>query len=402
MRIGMFLDTSFPPDSRVENEAYSLIADGHEVFLFSLNFNNLRPEQTNINGIQVHRYPTDTVLYKSSALAYPIPLFHWLVKRRIKDFITRYKPQVLHVHDMVLAEAVLSENKQWKLPFVLDLHENRPEIMRYYPHLQRFPGKLLIKPAVWIRAQRRLMKEADKLILVTAEAKRVAVEQDEIAAAKITVVPNTIHPEIFYSYPIENRLLEKFAGGFNVVYAGDTGLRRGTDTAIRAVALLKEAIPGLQLILVGKSTEDIQLKALASELDVENQVFFEGWQPVSLFPSYFKLAQLCISPIKRNLHHDTTFANKIFQYMAMGKPLLVSDCPPQVRVVEGERCGLVHEAGNAEEMSEKVLQLYKNESLRKEMGGNARRAVEERWNWQHTSKDMLRLYRALNDQDIKN
>jgi glycosyltransferase involved in cell wall biosynthesis len=401
MRIGMFLDTSFPPDSRVENEAFSLIADGHEVFLFSLNFKNLQPEQENVNGIKLHRYAANKLLFKASALAYPLPLFQMLVKPMIEDFIKRYQPQALHVHDMLLARAVMQVNKQLQLPLTLDLHENRPEIMRYYPHLQRFPGKFLIKPTVWAKAQRRLMKEADKVVLVTEEAREVAVLQDGITKEKIIVVPNTIHPEIFYQYPIEEQLLEKFRSGFNIVYAGDTGLRRGTDTAIRAVALLKKDIPEIRLVLVGKSTEDVRLKTLARELQVEDKVFFEGWQAVSLFPTYFKLAQLCISPIKRNPHHDTTFANKIFQYMAMGKPLLVSDCPPQLRVVVEEVCGMVHEADNAHDMAGKILYLYRNKQLREEMGENARRAVQERWNWQYTSRDLLRLYRTLSSENCE-
>ena len=55
MRIALFLDQSFPPDSRVENEAHSLVEAGHEVHLFSLNFKKLSPARETVNGIQVHR-----------------------------------------------------------------------------------------------------------------------------------------------------------------------------------------------------------------------------------------------------------------------------------------------------------------------------------------------------------
>ena len=42
---------------------------------------------------------------------------------------------------------------------------------------------------------------------------------------------------------------------------------------------------------------------------------------------------VCISPLLRNLHHDTTYANKIFQYMALAKPLLVSDATAQKNII---------------------------------------------------------------------
>ena len=48
----MVLDAEFPPDSRVENEAVSLIGAGHEVHLFSLNYGS-HPDYEEINGIHV-------------------------------------------------------------------------------------------------------------------------------------------------------------------------------------------------------------------------------------------------------------------------------------------------------------------------------------------------------------
>src|SRR5690606_13970388 len=124
MKIGMILDTPFPPDARVENEGYSLIEAGHEVFLFSLDFGQKRSSES-INGIQVLRYKSNTLLYKLSALAYTFPFYHNLLLSKINHFIKESKPDALHIHDMVIAEAVFKVNERYGLPVVLDLHENR-------------------------------------------------------------------------------------------------------------------------------------------------------------------------------------------------------------------------------------------------------------------------------------
>ncbi len=121
----------------------------------------------------------------------------------------------------------------------------------------------------------------------------------------------------------------------------------------------------------------------------------QGWQDVSLFPSYVEASTVCISPLKRNLHHDTTFANKIFQYMAMGKPVVVSDSTAQANVIKQEDCGLVHEAENHEDLAEKLLQLLKNKDEAIRLGGNGRQAVLERWNWKVTSQELVNLYNNL-------
>ncbi|MEQ8245418.1 glycosyltransferase family 4 protein [Fulvivirga sp.] len=389
MRIGMFLDTAFPPDSRVENEAISLIKAGHEVHLFSLDYEGRKSKEI-VNGIQVHRYKADKLTYKLSALAYTFPFFHNRIKKLIRQFIEEIQPDVIHIHDMVIAKAVMDVNKG--LPVVLDLHENRPEIMKHYKHVNEGLGKWLISTNKWNAVQDELIKRCDHLILVTEEAKKVVADKGLKNADQITVVPNTILPEVYLNYKIDDSILERFKDTYNLVYLGDTSLRRGTDTAIKAIALLKDKIPNVKLILVGESSVDDQLMSLAKELAVDNHVSFEGWQDGSLFSSYVEASDGCLSPLKRNPHHDTTFANKLFQYMAMGKPVVVSDSTTQANVVNSENCGLVFEAENERELADQIIKLYEDKELSKQLGANGAAAVKERWNWDITSRDLLKMY----------
>ena len=378
----------------MENEAVSLIRDGHEVFLFCLK----RPgeqDQQNVKGIEVCRYPTNNLEYKLSALAYTVPFYHYIMARKIRSFLDTYRPEVLHVHDLTIARAAFLANSDSELPVVLDLHENRPVIMKEYVHLKKWPGKWIISPSTWEKYQEKYCKKADRVIVVTDEAAQDLSREYHIDPGLITVVPNTVDTSIYMKYQIDAEVAQKWKDGFNILYMGDTGLRRGTDTAIRALSLLIDVIPNVRLILVGSNTEDVRLRDLATELRVSDHVIFEGWQDVSLFPSYVSAADVCLSPLKRNRHHDTTFANKIFQYMAGGKPLVVSNCSPQQRVVEDENCGLVHYAEDAEDLASCILKIYQNTELAGQMGKNALNAVLERWNWKKTAGPLLAIYRGL-------
>lgn len=397
MKIGMFLDDSFPPDSRVENEAYSLIRAGHRVYLFSLDYQGSGPKREHIRGIEVCRYRAGWLTYKLSALACSFPFFLWIVKKKIKRFLAEMKPDALHVHDMVIAQAVMDANDQSTnpLPVTLDLHENRPEIMQFYPHLKRFPGKYLINIDRWRIQQQALIKRADKVVLVTPEAVEVAVSTTGEPVSKFLVVPNTIEKDIYFNYPLNKEVVESFRKGFNMVYTGDTGLRRGTDTAIRALSKVIEVVPEARLILVGNSTEDEVLKELVMELGLGAAVIFEGWQDVSLFPSYIHATRVCISPLKRNLHHDTTYANKLFQYMAGKRPLLVSDCTAQAQLVKQVGCGLVHEAENAQALADCLLYLYKNPAEAGRMGERGYQAVADTYHWQQTSQPLISHYESM-------
>jgi len=396
MKIGFFLDQSFPPDSRVENEAYSLIKAGHEVHLFSLDYDKKGPSNEEINGIHVHRYKAGRLIYKLSALAYTNGWFKKLISKNIEAFIDVVRPDVLHVHDMVIAETVMDVNDaNYNKPLVLDLHENRPEIMQFYPHLKKFPGKQLIRIGEWRKKQSELIKRADHVILVTKEAIEVAAFETSLTKEKFTDVANTVEPDIYWNYKMDREIIKRYKKGFDIVYVGDTGLRRGTDTAIAAIKLLINKIPEIQLVLVGKSTEDEFLKQKVFELGLTSNVLFEGWQDVSNFPSYIEGAEVCISPLHRNKHHDTTFANKLFQYMAGARPVVVSDCDAQANVVNETNCGLVFEAGNAQELADCLNELYKNPHRAKEYGENGKQAVVDKYNWNETSKGLIALYQRL-------
>jgi glycosyltransferase involved in cell wall biosynthesis len=393
MRIGMILDAPFPPDLRVEKEAISLLQDGHEVILFCLDYSDSAAQEVH-KGIKIARYKSNVIEYKLSALAYTLPVYHWLMITKLKKFTSTFKPDVLHIHDMVIAEAALTVAEQLGLKSILDLHENRPEIMKEYLHLQKFPGKYIIDLKIWARKQVDLVKRADNIIVVTELAKNSLSKETGKRPDKIVVVPNT--PSIdFLSHHIESSIIDRMQGTFNLLYIGDTSARRGIIDAIEAVNSLKDVIKNIRLWIIGKSSFDPYAKQVVQKLDIVKFVQFEGWQPERLFPSYITGSHICLSPLKRNVHHDTTFANKIFQYMSLGRPTLVSDCTAQAELITDENCGLVHEAGNIESLSNCIIKLFENEKLRESMGENAKAAVINKWNWEFTSLSLVELYKNL-------
>ena len=394
MKIGMILDAEFPPDPRVENEALSLIKDGHEVFLFCLKYADEKTSET-INGIQVKRYVSNVLEYKLSALAYTIPLYNFLMKQKIHRFIKETNIEAMHVHDIRIADAAFKVNKKYNLPVVLDLHDNMPEVMKLYPHLQKFPGKYIISPKKWKKKEREFIVRANKVIAVSPEFLENIEERIPSSKEKLVLVPNTIRESFYKDYNIDQSIIRRYKDKFVVLYLGDTHLRRGLQTAIEAITSLKEKIPNIKLVIVGKNTTDVVLKQQVVDLKLESFVDFEGWKNVSLFQSYIISSTICISPLHRNLQHDVAYANKIFQYMSLARPLLVSDAIAQRKLVEKNNTGLVHKDRDVDDFSEKILSLYKSEALRNELGQNGKLFIQKKFSWEQTSKELLHLYNNL-------
>lgn len=391
MRIGMILDKTFPPDPRVENEAISLLKHGHEVFLFCLKYNNEKQTES-INGIQVRRYKSNTLIYKLSALVYTFPFYTKVMSKKIFHFLTNNKIEAIHIHDIRIAEAVFKVNKKLHLPTVLDLHDNMPEVIKLYPHLQKFPGKQLISPKKWKQKEEEFIKKATKVITVSPEFIDEVVERANILKNKIVLVPNTVLKSFYENAAVDETIITKYKHNFVILYLGDTALRRGLQTAIEAMLILKEKIPNCKLVIVGNNTTDIVLKQQVKNLKLENYVDFQGWKNVSLFPSYIMASSICISPLLRNIQHDVAYANKVFQYMSFKKPLVVSNAIAQKNLIKKTNAGLVHLEDNPIDFAEKIMQLYNDEQLRIQLGENGKQFIENTFCWEKTSEKLIDLY----------
>ena len=394
MRIGMVLDAAFPPDPRVENEAVSLVKSGHQVYLFCLEYGDEKVSEI-INGIQVKRYKSSKLEYKLSALVYTIPFYTFLMQKKIDQFITETKIEALHIHDIRIAQAVFNANKKFNLPVVLDLHDNMPEVMKLYPHLQKFPGKYIISPKKWKQKEEEFIKKATKVISVSPEFIETLQMRLPSEKEKFILVPNTIRASFFEEYTVNVSIIEKYKNKFVILYLGDTHVRRGLQTAISSVEKLKDKIPNIKLVIVGKNTTDVVLKQQVEDLKLYDFVDFEVWQNVALFQSYILSSAICISPLHRNLQHDVAYANKIFQYMSLGKSLLVSDAIAQKRLIERTNSGLVHQEKDVKDFSDKILKLFSDEKLRTQLGENGKNFVRNEFSWEQTSKKLLHLYENL-------
>jgi glycosyltransferase involved in cell wall biosynthesis len=395
MRIGMILDSDFPPDPRVENEAVTLIKNGYEVYLFSLSFDKNFTANEIYNGIHVVRCYCPPIVYKFMALAYTLPLYHLYFRKPILKFLMSYKIDTVHIHDMQIARSIFYLKKSINSTIVLDLHENRPEIMKYYKHVNTFPGKYLIFPSIWKKFEKKYIQLSDRVVVVTNSAKEYYVNLYGVNPGKIFVVPNTVREKFYREYKLNRQIVERFKGKFNFLYLGETGRRRGMFELIDA---MKKAINmGVEanLIIVGTSKDEYLLKEKVKKNNLGKNVFIEGWKDFGLFQSYLTVADVGVCPLHRNIHHDTTFANKIFQYASFGLPVIASNSTAQKRVLDKMQCGLFHEAKNSDDLAKKLFEIYKKKDLRNKLSTNAIEAIRTKYKWEIISMSLIDLYQGI-------
>ncbi len=393
----MILEEPFPPDVRVENEAQTLAGAGHRVDIISVAFGPEPKFEQYSPGVFVHRWHVHRQLFKKlrgTVLRFPIYARWW--KRFASRLFYAHRIDTVHVHDLPLASVGLSLCRRFRIPFVLDLHENYPAALKVWPHTKKFLGGYFYSAPLWEEYERSMVREADRIIVVVEESRdRLSTIVDP---SKIVVLPNTLNlttvPEFTEGRP-------KTAEEFSILYFGGFGPHRGLATAIRAMVPVMRQISSAKLYLVGDGSDRQDLMRLANDLSLEKNVEFCGWTPfVEAVREYLAPSDVCLIPAESNEHTQTTIPHKLFQYMYFEKPVVVSDCRPLKRIVKETNCGVVFPAGDSEALGQAIITLHNSPPLRKRLGKNGRKAVMKVYNWSRTSRKLVGLYQQIED-DLK-
>lgn len=168
--------------------------------------------------------------------------------------------------------------------------------------------------------------------------------------------------------------------------------------AVQALVKVRKEIPSIKLLLIGSPSDEgytRKLRNLIQALRLQDFVEILSWQPLEKVPTYIQLSNVGLVPHRRNPHTDSTIPHKLFQYMLMGKPVIVSNCLPLERLVLETKSGLVFEAGNSADLALQIKELYFNKSLRSECGSAGREAVFKRYNWREEAKKLISMYDNL-------
>jgi glycosyltransferase involved in cell wall biosynthesis len=145
---------------------------------------------------------------------------------------------------------------------------------------------------------------------------------------------------------------------FLLLFSGLISHDRGLDTALRALRHLHDRTPGrYALLVVGEGPARGDVEAEARLLRLENDVRFTGWIDYGRLPDVIARASIGLLPFHACLHIDASLANRLFEYMAHGLPIVATDIRPMTRVVQDTGCGIVFPSGDDEALAVAVSTL---------------------------------------------
>ena len=100
---------------------------------------------------------------------------------------------------------------------------------------------------------------------------------------------------------------------------------------------------------------------------------------------------LCV--LRKTPNHVNALAIKLFEYMAAGIPIVCSNFPLWVEIVEKNGCGICVEPGHSEKIIEAIQYLLKNPKEAKRMGDIGKQIVREKYNWDREKEFLIQKYR---------
>ena len=392
----MIVDNEILSDPRVMGEARGLFNAGIEVIVLCPNYGN-RPAFEESDGIHIVRFPFPKKLRGLSfAIMNFIPIYVWYWSRIIKKFLIKYKPDIVHVHDLYMIRCAYKSVNTLHIPMVADLHENFPAAIREYEWTKKLPYRWIVNTAYWEKNEGNLLSKADYIVTLSDSfADYLSTKHPSIRRERFIQFPNVPDVRMFDKYSASAPLNDNNQG-FNLFYFGVISARRGIITTIQALELLSD-LPEIRLILTGPidKAERNEFDFWMQKPELKDRIIHYPWKELKELPALVHSSSICLSPIEKNEQHESGVANKVFQYMLLGSPLIVSDCRPQAEIVTQSECGLVFRSGNEEDLARQIRELYNNPDMREKMAKNGTKAIHEKYNLANSIKVLIDAYKKL-------
>ncbi|MEK6299582.1 MAG: glycosyltransferase [Acidobacteriota bacterium] len=242
---------------------------------------------------------------------------------------------------------------------------------------------------LWLlRRFERLNLNAADQIFVVSEVERRNLLAAGIEADRIVVNPNGVDVDRFApgcggrevraALGVSDKIVVGFVGTF--------GPWHGAPVLAETVALVSESAR-CHFLFVGDGEQRSTVERIIDSASKNAVVTFAGRIPHSQVPSYLDACDVFAAPNVRSGDGSEFFGSptKLFEYMAMARPVIGSRLGQIADVIEDGSNGVLVEPGNAEALARAIEKLAADKELRAKLGYAARRTVIERYTWRHNA-----------------
>jgi len=367
----------YPHDIRVFKEVNTVKGE-HAIHMFLTDTVKTSPKVESLDTVIVHRFHHRS--FKNKVIQYPFSLFRYL---QITKSVIQTSPDICHVHNFPLLFSGILVKLFTRSGLVYDAHEDYASMR--YPH-NKLLTYLLRKVELFLV---RLF--VDRVITVNQSLKSYFLSSE----VKTSVLMNLPFRAIQKSgdKAVISQLTDK---DFVVGYVGHIHEGRGYEALIPLCTHLIQSNVTAKFLIVGGGPFEREFDRLVKTNKLDDYFVMTGEVDHQEIPSFLRridVGLVLFTPICYNNMIATP--NKLFEYMAFGIPVVVSDLPEMRKIVDETRCGILIDPSNLREIGDSIKYLTKNPEEAKKMGKNGKKAFETKYNWDIQEGELLRMYEEL-------
>ena len=351
-----------------------LIKDGHEVTVVTYRDSADVPEYENDKGVNVYRVD-NYMIHPNNFIDWIMQLNFNMLSKATEIINKEGGFDVIHAHDWLVTYAAKSLKNAYDIPIVATIHATEAgRNSGIHDETQRY-----INDTEWL-----LTYEATEVIVNSNYMKNEIQRLFGLPFDKINVIPNGINLSNFTGIERDYDFRRQYAMDNEkiILYVGRLVYEKGVHHLIAAMPKILSNYHDAKLIIAGRGGMMDELRAEASNLGLNDKIYFTGYLNSKQVQKMYKCADVAVFPSTYE-----PFGIVALEAMLAGVPTVVSDVGGLDEIVTNGVDGMKSYAGNANSIADSVTALLYDHQLATNVSKKAKQKVKEQFDWEKIAQD---------------
>ena len=351
-----------------------LIKDGHEVTVVTYRDNADVPEYENDKGVNVYRVD-NYMIHPNNFIDWIMQLNFNMLSKATEIINKEGGFDVFHAHDWLVTYAAKSLKNAYDIPIVATIHATEAgRNSGIHDETQRY-----INDTEWL-----LTYEATEVIVNSNYMKNEIQRLFGLPFDKINVIPKGINLSNFTGIERDYDFRRQYAMDNEkiILYVGRLVYEKGVQHLIAAMPKILSNYNDAKLIIAGRGGMMDELRAEASNLGLNDKIYFTGYLNSKQVQKMYKCADVAVFPSTYE-----PFGIVALVALLAGVPWVVWDVGGLDEIVTHGVDGMKSYAGNANSIADSVTALLYDHQLATNVSKKAKQKVKDQFNWEKIAQD---------------
>lgn len=327
-------------------------------------------------NVTVIRFPAIELIHN-----YPLPQFwnkdFWIIWREVRLL----QPDIILSRTRFFFPSLMAGYFAWKKNIHWVHIEHGSDFAQFGSPLKNFIGRVYDHTFGNI-----ILKNADTLVGNSEASKKFVCTLS--GRHDCHVIHRGIEKVLIESATLQMKIREDNPTKVIIGYIGRLIAGKGVEDLIRAFA--NSETHSSLLIIIGDGPEQTKLENLCRELSLEHHVLFLGAQPHTIAMGHLKTWDIFVNP-----SYTEGIPTSVIEAALLGKAIIATDVGGTNEIISGFNDGFLVAPHDIKSITESLVLLQENETLRQDFGKQAKMQVEKLFTWEGAIKKYQALFSSL-------